>query len=66
MKRKNIFYKPLAMELNRLGFDILDIIPHRSIPNFYVFTFEDTAEFRKAFTRLSKELKEKCAETQKC
>ena len=59
MRRKNIFNKPVAMELVRLGHDVLAIHPNKNIEGFYLFTFEDNKQFREDLTKITNKINNK-------
>lgn len=58
IKQKNegyrVYTRWIAVELRREGFKILDTDVNEYNPEFKVWIFEDTPEFRAAFTRISR------------
>ena len=53
MKLYPVFKKSNAMKLKEMGFPLEDASSNPKNPNFVIYYFEDTEEFREAFSKLS-------------
>ncbi len=54
MKYKKIFMRPLAYELRKLGYNIVQVEPNYHKPELDVYTFEVSGNFMADFARLSR------------
>lgn len=54
MTYKKIFMRPLAVELRKLGYRIVQVEPNYRRPELDVYTFEVSGNFMNDFARLSK------------
>ena len=51
MKFKEVFKKSIAIQLRDMGFRIMDAKVNFKHPKFVIYYFEDTKEFRQAFSK---------------
>ena len=49
---KGVFKKTVAMALRDMGFRIMDAKVNANHPDYVIYYFEDTKEFREAFDKL--------------
>lgn len=54
---KRIFNKTIALYLLNKGFEIINVETHKDNPQWLIFHFHDTADFRREFTKLTNEIK---------
>lgn len=54
MKLYPIFKRENAMKLKQLGFPIEDCETNKKNPNYVIYYFEETEEFKKAFSKIQK------------
>lgn len=58
MTYKKIFMRPLAVELRKLGYRIVQVEPNYRKPELDVYTFEVSGDFMVDFARLSKNIRQ--------
>lgn len=58
MTYKKIFMRPLAVELRKLGYRIVQVEPNYRKPELDVYTFEVSGDFMVDFARLSKSIRQ--------
>ncbi len=58
MTYKKIFMRPLAVELRKLGYRIVQVEPNYRKPELDVYTFEVSGNFMVDFARLSKNIRQ--------
>lgn len=58
MTYKKIFMRPLAVELRKLGYRIVQVEPNYRKPELDVYTFEVSGNFMVDFARLSKSIRQ--------
>lgn len=58
MTYKKIFMRPLAVELRKLGYRIVQVEPNYRKPELDVYTFEVSGNFMVDFARLSKTIRQ--------
>lgn len=57
MNYKLVFNRRIAVELRKLGYEIIDTQPNHNNPKLDVYVFEDTEALNKDFTKVANELK---------
>ena len=50
---KRIYTKSVALELRKRGFKIIRTEPNENKPEFDVYVFEETEDFKKALTEIT-------------